>query len=254
MPLDLSVQLYTLRDALTADFDGTLAALAELGYTQVEPFALVDFAEQLRSGLGAHHLTAPTTHVSLLKGDQEAIFALAVELGISTVIDPFVDPERWKSEQDILQVARELNAASEKGAGRGVRVGYHNHWWELESRVNGRHALEVLADALSPEVVLEVDTYWAYVGGADVPGLLRRLGERVVALHIKDGDGTRNVESQVAVGAGSLPVWDFIEAAPPDALLVVELDACEGSVIDAVRDSRTFLLAGHETEPEEVTA
>ena len=94
MPLDLSVQLYTLRDALTADFDGTLAALAELGYTQVEPFALVDFAEQLRSGLGAHHLTAPTTHVSLLKGDQEAIFALAVELGISTVIDPFVDPER----------------------------------------------------------------------------------------------------------------------------------------------------------------
>jgi sugar phosphate isomerase/epimerase len=61
----------------------------------------------------------------------------------------------------------------------------------------------VLADCLAPEVVLEVDTYWAYAGGADVPALLRRLGDRVVALHVKDGDGSLEVERQVAVGSGT---------------------------------------------------
>jgi sugar phosphate isomerase/epimerase len=240
---ELSVQLYTLREDLATDFDGTLATLAGFGYTNVEPYKLTDFAEQLRDGLSAHGLAAPTAHVSLLSGDQASIFALASELRIGTVIDPAVRTEHWQTEEDIKDTARQLNAAADKGAGYGLRVGYHNHYWELESYVNGKHALEVLADNLGPEVVLEIDTYWAYAGGADVPALLDRLGDRVVALHIKDGDGTLNTKAQVAVGSGSLPVWDFIAAAP-DALQVVELDDTQGSVIDAVRMSRSYLLAG----------
>ena len=68
--------------------------------------------------------------------------------------------------------------------------------------IDGRHGLEVLAEQLDPAVVLEVDTYWAYVGGADVPALLERLGDRVVALHIKDGDGSLDNKKQVPVGSG----------------------------------------------------
>ena len=95
----------------------------------------------------------------------------------------------------------------------------------------------------TPDVVLEVDTYWAYAGGADVPALLGRLGDRVVALHVKDGDGTLDTFGQVAVGSGSLPIWDIIAAAP-DALRVVELDDSAGDVFDALRDSRTYLTHG----------
>jgi sugar phosphate isomerase/epimerase len=240
---DLSVQLYTVRDALATDFNETLATLAELGFTQVEPFRLVDFADQLRRGLKAHGLAAPTTHMAFLGDDQDAIFELASELGIGTVIEPAVRAHRWQTEEDVKQVANELNAAAERAAGHGVRVGYHNHHWEFESQLDGRHALEVLTDNLAPDVALQIDTYWAYAGGADVPALLERLGERVVALHIKDGDGTLNTKAQVAVGSGVLPVWDIIDAAP-DALRVVELDDTEGSVIDALRDSRDYLLAG----------
>jgi sugar phosphate isomerase/epimerase len=90
--------------------------------------------------------------------------------------------------------------------------------------------------------VLEVDTYWAYAGGADVPALLTRLGERVVALHIKDGDGTLDTSKQVPVGSGVVPVWDIIDAAP-EALRVVELDDSETDLLQAVRASREFLLA-----------
>ena len=240
----LSVQLYTVRGALETDFDGTLAKIAAYGYTQVEPFAFVNFFDDLKSGLAAHGLTAPTTHVGLLKADdQDEVFAKAKELGISTVIDPSSDPARWETAEGIAEIAAGLNAAAEKAAEYGLTVGYHNHQFELEATVDGKHGLEVLAEHLDPEVVLEVDTYWAHVGGADVPALLDRLGDRVVALHIKDGDGSLDNKKQVAVGAGVVPVQDFMAAAP-EALFVVELDDSEGDLVEAVGASREFLVAG----------
>ena len=239
---ELSVQLYTVRDALAQDFDGTLGKLASFGFTHVEPFALLNFADELRRGLDRSGLTAPTAHVHLLGEDQDAICALAAELGIQTIIEPYVDPARWESEADISEIATELNAAAERAAASDLKVGYHNHHFELESKISGVSALEVFADRLAPEVVLEVDTYWAYAGGADVPALLKRLGERVVALHLKDGDGSLDTSKQVPLGSGVVPVWDIVDAAP-EALRVVELDDSETDLLEAVRAGREFLLA-----------
>src|SRR4029078_12944451 len=92
-----------------------------------------------------------------------------------------------------------------------------------EPRGEGRHGLEAFADHLAPEVVLEVDTYWALAGGADVPALLGRLGSRIVALHLKDGDGSLDTKRQVALGHGVLPVGAILEAAA-HAPRVVGLD------------------------------
>ncbi|MBA3529560.1 MAG: sugar phosphate isomerase/epimerase [Propionibacteriaceae bacterium] len=240
---NVSVQLYSVRKAMAEDFDGTLGRVAGFGYTQVEPFQFTNFLAGLREGLTKYGLAAPTTHVGLLKGDQDAIFTAATELGIQTVIDPHVEEARWQSEEDIGQIAADLNAAAARAADHGLRVGYHNHSHELRSVIKGRHALEILADQLAPEVVLEVDTYWAFAGGADVVALLGRLGDRVTALHIKDGDGGLDSTKQVAVGAGSMPVWEFIAAAP-EALRVVELDDSAGDLLEAVRASREYLVAG----------
>jgi sugar phosphate isomerase/epimerase len=239
---ELSVQLYTLRKALEQDFEGTLQRLVGFGFTQVEPFQLPALADRLRTGLRQNGLAAPTTHVGLLSGNQDEICELAVELGIQTIIEPYVDPARWQAEADINEIASELSEAAQRAARYGLRVGYHNHHFELESKISGVHALEVFADRLAPEVVLEVDTYWAYAGGADVPALLKRLGDRVVALHLKDGDGTLDTAQQVAVGSGVLPIWEIIAAAP-DALRVVELDDSKTDLFEAVAASREFLLA-----------
>ena len=158
---ELSVQLYTLRKALEQDFDGTLQRLVGFGFTQVEPFQLPALGDRLRTGLRQNGLAAPTTHVGLLSGNQDEICGLAVELGIQTIIEPYVDPARWQAEADINEIASELNEAAQRAARYGLRVGYHNHHFELESKISGVHALEVFADRLAPEVVLEVDTYWA---------------------------------------------------------------------------------------------
>src|SRR5689334_12764406 len=212
---NLSVQLYTVRELLTEDTVGTLRRIAEIGFTQVEPFAFLSFGDALRQGLAKTGLTAPTTHQGFIGADGlDEVFSAAAALGIQTVIDPYVAPERWQTASDVDGIAAQLNAAAEVAAKHGVRVGYHNHAHELESTVDGVTALEYFAGKLAPEVVLEVDTYWVAVGGHDPVTLLPNLGDRVVALHIKDGPGTKETKDQVAVGQGSLPIEQIIAAAP----------------------------------------
>ena len=239
-PERLSLQLYTVRAELDRDVEGAVARVAEIGFRQVEPFGLTELGPRLAGPLAEHGLAAPTSHAGLLGADLPAVFEAAAKLGTGTLIDPYVDPNRWQAEGDVRQIATELNEVAAKAKDHGLTIGYHNHHFELESRIGGRHALEVFAEHLDPAVVLEVDTYWAAVGGADVPALLERLGDRVVALHVKDGDGSLDNKAQVAVGAGTMPV-PAILAAAPDSLAVVELDDFAGDMFTAVADSYAYL-------------
>ncbi len=241
-PGAISVQLYTVRRLLAEDLDGTIAALAGMGFGQVEVFDLLAYRNRLGEPLRRHALAAPTAHVDVLASDLSEVAAAARDVGVTTVIQPWTDPARWTDSDGIAELADALNATAARAARNGLRVGYHNHHFELASMVDGRHALEVFADRLAPEVVLEVDLYWAFVGGADVAALLRRLGERVVALHVKDGDGTLDTSRQVAAGSGVVPLADAVVAAPR-ALRIVELDDTAGDMLDAVRASREFLVS-----------
>jgi sugar phosphate isomerase/epimerase len=236
----VSVQLYTVREALAEDLPGTLQRLADVGFTQVEPFGLTTYAEALRPALADAGLTAPTTHQHLVGQDLDAIFATAAELGIGTVIDPHVDRARWESAGEVEKLADEMNAAAAAAARHGVRVGYHNHAQELEIVLDGTTALEVFAARLDETVLLEVDTYWAAVGGQDPVALLRRLGDRVQAIHLKDGPATAEVKDQVAVGHGGMPIREIVDAVP-QALRVIELDDSRGDRFQAVADSYTWL-------------
>ncbi|MFF1877196.1 sugar phosphate isomerase/epimerase family protein [Leifsonia sp. NPDC058230] len=236
------MQLYTVRELLTEDTVGTLKRIADLGFTQVEPFAFLSFGDDLRRGLSEAGLSAPTTHQSFIGAELEPVFEAAKALGIETVIDPFVDPTRWQTAESVDQIAAQLNEAAEVAARYGVRVGYHNHAHELESTIDSVTALEYFAGKLSDKVVLELDTYWVVVGGHDPVELLHKLGDRVVALHVKDGPGTTETKDQVAVGHGSLPI-EAIVAAAPDALRVIELDDSRGDRFQAIADSYTFLTS-----------
>jgi sugar phosphate isomerase/epimerase len=237
---NLSLQLYTVREAIAADLPGTLQRIADIGFTQVEVWAFVDRFAEYQTALAASGLTAPTAHAKLLGQDLDQIFSAARELGVQTVIDPHIDNARWASPESIAEIAAELNAAAVTAATYGLAVGYHNHEFELEIVHDGVPALEIFASHLDDAVLLELDTYWAAVGGQDVVELLGRLGSRVQFLHVKDGPLTKDDKEQLAVGAGRMPVAAILAAAPT-ALRVVELDDFDGDVFDAVRDSYDFL-------------
>lgn len=234
------VQLYAVRDALAADLPGTVARLAGLGFTCVEPFDLLTDTSGLAAAMKDAGVQAMTAHCRVTGPDARALYAAATSLGIATLIVPWLDPERFASRDTVRDVAAELNRGAADAAAHGIRVGYHNHWFELEAVFEGRTALEWLADDLDEAVVLELDTYWAAAGGQDVPALLGRLGDRVRFLHLKDGP-LQPREPQVALGRGVMPVGAILEAATSCELAVVELDSFDGDMFTALADSLAFL-------------
>jgi len=243
MATPLSIQLYTLRHQLAADRHGALARLAEIGYRSVETYDPTADPAGFRKAADALGISVSGTHAyALFNTDAGEVFDAVATIGTDLVIIPGgIDHEEFTTFDGLSRVADTLNGFAAKAAEYGMRLGYHNHWWEIEPRFEGRTALEELAGLLAPGVFLEVDTYWAQVGGADVPELLRSLGDRVLALHVKDGPGVKD-EPHTAVGKGVIDVPSILGAAP-DALRIVELDSCATDIFDAVAESRDYLAA-----------
>jgi sugar phosphate isomerase/epimerase len=257
-----SVQLYTVRDAISADLQGAVARVAEIGYTQVEPYAFVERAGEFERAFAAAGVAAPSGHAPVIDSEDAArTFDAAAQLGIGTVIDPFIPSERWQSADDAARIADRVNELQVQAAAVGLRFGYHNHQWEFANQVDGRSIYELFLERLSPDVVLELDTYWSTVGGADTPELLRRLGDRVQFLHIKDGPVQGDIatalpsaesalivpdalvtafSNQLPAGSGDVGVAEILAAAP-HALRVVEFDGYSGDVFEGIAASFAWL-------------
>jgi sugar phosphate isomerase/epimerase len=237
----VAVQLYSVREQLAADRPGVLQRLAGFGYRAVEPFDVLTDPDTLRAELDEAGLAVSSVHTRPFGDDAEAALAGAVAVGAGTVIVPHIPPPRFADADGIRAVAADLNDAARRAAQHGLRLGYHNHDFELSTLVGGRPALEVLAGQLDPEVILEVDTYWAAVGGQPVPELLGRLGPRVRYLHVKDGPVTKD-DPNTVLGAGKMPIAEILAANPAVEWHVVEFDACATDVLEAVAESLTWLV------------
>jgi sugar phosphate isomerase/epimerase len=237
----LALQLYTVRDQLASGRKAVLGAIRGYGYAAVEPYDVLTDPEALRADLDEAGLAVCAVHAKALGEDAGAFLDGAKTVGADTVIVPWAPPERFADADAVAELARELNEGAARAAGLGLRFGYHNHDFEL-AMVGGRTGLEALADALDPAVLLEVDTYWAAVGGQDVPKLLGRLGDRVRYLHVKDGPVTKD-DPMTAVGGGRMPVAEILAACPSAEWHVVELDRCATDVLTAVRDSLSWLTS-----------
>jgi sugar phosphate isomerase/epimerase len=238
-----ALQLYTVREQLATDRAGILKRIAGFGYGAVEPFNILDDPTGLRAELDAAGLSACSVHAMPVGEDAGAVIAAARTLGADTVIVPYLPPPRFADADGVHGVAAELNEASARLAGEGMRLGYHNHDFELSSLIGGTPALEVLAGQLDDAVLLEVDTYWAAVGGQDVAALLGRLGDRVRYLHVKDGPVVNREDFMTAVGSGRMPVAEILAASPSATWHVVELDRCASDMMTAVGDSLAWLTA-----------
>jgi sugar phosphate isomerase/epimerase len=235
----LGIQLYSVRDDIgPSRLDDTLARLAAYGFTHAEPYDILTAPNALTNALDRSGLTATTTHADVVTRDRNAIFNAADLLGIKTVIVPWVEPSTIADRAGVEKLADAVNAAAEHAAERGIRIGYHNHDFEFAQHVDDVPVYELLVDLLDPTVVLELDVYWAGVGGADVFELIPRLGDRVRFLHVvrdrEPGndrpvlgvDATGRMDEVIALAADSLelPIVEVV-AHHSDVFPLVERNA-----------------------------
>ncbi|WP_425145071.1 sugar phosphate isomerase/epimerase family protein [Deinococcus sp.] len=255
----LSVQLYTFRDAYDHDPAATIARIAGMGFRYIEPFGIGSqnrpVAERqagtraLKALLDQHGLRVSSAHVGAPVGEQaEAVLDELELLGVQDAVIswPGEVPGFERNVMDTLEGTRHfaeaLNSASLNAARRGIRLGYHNHWWEWVRLENGQWAYDELLSRLDPAVFLQLDAYWARVAGENPAALLQRLGERVRLLHLKDGPATQDAP-QVPLGDGVLDNAAVIRAAPWIRWHVLEMDSTAGDVFADVSASAAWLIA-----------
>lgn len=187
MASTLGVQLYSVKDYLAPDeLPRTLERLAAMGFTHAEPYDILSDTAGLRAAAAGAGLQLEAAHANLLTLGHDRVLDAAQELGIGTVLVPWTEPEGLLDAGGVRRLADGLNAAAAAAASRGIRVGYHNHEFEFAQLVDGVPAYELLVGQLDPGVILELDTFWASIGGADVFELIPRLRDRVRYLHVKN--------------------------------------------------------------------
>ena len=245
MTAPISIQLYTLREEAQRDLHGVIDRLGSIGYVGVETAGLHDLAPRaFRRRVEEAGMVVSGAHVPLLDPDvADSILDAQQEIGNRELIVAFLPPERFGTLEEVRRAADELNAANERVRARGLALGYHNHWWEFSSRIDGEAAHTRLFELLEPSVFAEVDTYWAQVGGADPAKVVAGLGERARMLHVKDGPADDPQAPMTAAGEGAVDIA-AIAAASRAAWHVVELDRCATDMFEAVEKSYRYLVDG----------
>ena len=210
MPLidTLSIQLYTLR--AMGDLDAILDAVAAAGYRFVEGVGShLDAAEAVKAKADARGLRFSSSHVGMaaLRERPQAVIDACQLLGFTDLFMPAVPAEQRDGDAAFWRtLGRELGALSTRFADAGIRLGYHNHDWELKPKDGATTALELLfAGADGSPLTWQADVAWLKRGGADPAAWLARYRDRLVSAHVKDvaPPGTALEEDGWAdVGAG----------------------------------------------------
>lgn len=245
MPASIGLQLYTLRETLGHDLAGGLQRVAAIGYQGVEtaffdPRISPGETARLLRELG---LTVFATHTPLPLGEGlEETLRLADTLGCQRVVwHGWPEDPRYSSRDGIHQLADAYNQAAAAVAAHGLRLGIHNHWWEMR-RSEGVLPYQELLAALDPSIFFEFDAYWAQVAGLEPTAVLAELGERAPLVHLKDGAATaEQPKPMAALGDGAVALPAVVQAAVHAEWLVVELDEVAGDMDTAIERSFQYL-------------
>ncbi len=229
----LSLQLYTLRDALSADVEGTLSAVRGMGLEYVELAGYYgrtpsEFAVILR----AQGLLVSGSHVGVDALEQN--FGTVVDearlFDNDWVIVPYIGEDRrnWK------ELANTFNALGKRLASEGLKLAYHNHDFEFGSG----QGLRVLVAETDPSYVsFQVDLGWVRVAGEDPAAFKRELGSRAPLVHLKDMAPDRE-NIHVVAGDGQVD-WDSALAACAETGVQFGAIEMDRPPTDPVEDTRT---------------
>ncbi len=192
MALPVAIQLYSLRNEMGADFEGTLKKVSELGYAGVEFAGLFGkTADEVRALCEKYSLTPISAHVPLndLIADVDAMIATYKTIGVKFIAVPYVTEERRPGAEkfeETIEDIKKIGAACEKA---GITLVYHNHDFEFVD-LDGKIGLDVLYSSIPANwLATEIDTCWANVGGVDPAKYVLKYTGRAPIVHLKDFAG-----------------------------------------------------------------
>ena len=249
MPVGL--QLYSVRNLLPKDFDGTLHQVAAAGYKEVEAAGYFDkTAADFGNALQKAGLRCISTHHQLqqLRTQLDQLIEYGQAIGLEYIVCSWAgvhrDPTRTGdlNLDDWRYVADQFNTIGAKIKAAGMTFGYHNHTIEF-AKENGIVFFDELLKRTDPKVVcFEMDCGWVVVGGHNPVEYLSKFPERFPLLHVKDmikqPDGKwRNV----VMGKGTIDYKPILRAATGLKHYFIEQEEFEGDPITELREDGDFM-------------
>ena len=151
---------------------------------------------------------------------------------------PWLPEEERQTVDGVRRFAGDLAGFAGHLGERGIRLGYHNHAFEF-APLETTTVWQILLAELPPEVELELDVYWAAVGGRDPVAQIGAIADRVRLLHMKDRAPGPEAHD-APPGEGDLPFPAIVSAARAVGVewYVVEQDEPEDAVADIARAHR----------------
>ena len=218
----VGLQLYTVRELMKQDFDGTIAGVAQIGYKEVE-FAGYDgkTPQEARAALDKNGLTSPSAHhdIEALEKSMSAITDGANVIGQKFIVCPYLDA-KLRTAEGYKHFAEALNKAGEGTQKAGIQFAYHNHSFEFAKTegLGGKLPYDFLLTETDAKLVkMEMDLCWMTVAGQDPVAYFNKYPGRFPLVHVKDwtkeGAGPQDytgavghsVEGHLAnVGSGSI--------------------------------------------------
>ena len=203
------LQLYSVRDITEKDLEGAIRAVAELGYSSVEMAGFFGHsAKEVRKMLDGAGVTLVGTHSSDIELSEEKIedtIAYHKAIGNKNYIIPAVD---FSTPEKIEAFVALVNSAGPRLAEAGITLAYHNHSAEYLTPTPEGCFLDTLEKRTNNS--FEIDTYWAWNAGRSPVEEMKRLGKRLILIHLKDG--LKGGEGR-ALGEGEVPLGEIIAAA-----------------------------------------
>lgn len=189
MALPVALQLYSVRDELEADFEGTIAKVKEFGYDGVEFAGLYGkSAEQVKKILADAGLTPVSAHVPLdeLLSDTQAVVATYKEIGCKYIAVPYLPEDRRPGTEGFDRTIEDIKKIADVCNEQGIQLLYHNHDFEFK-KLDGKYALDILySDVTADRLQTEIDACWVGVAGEDPASYVLKYSGRAPVVHLKD--------------------------------------------------------------------
>lgn len=213
----IGLELYSVRKAMRADPEGTLAAVRAAGYTDVELlWSMNNFNRtipQVKASLAHEGLRAPSAHISPsnLTEDWEKHLDDAKLLGMQYLIVASL-PESANTIDLWKQWADTFNKAGATARKANLWLAFHNEPDHMKP-IDGQIPYDVFIKRLDPKVVrLQLDVGNMVIGGGDPMAYLHRYPNRYWSFHIKDVVPDKSSDTEL--GTGTVNFRRLFEAIP----------------------------------------
>lgn len=186
--IPICLQLFSVREELAKDFEGTLAAVKAMGYDGVEFFGAYEkdpsYYKKAASNAGLLIAGWHTQYAAVAPDRLNDTIAFNKALCNEFVVVPALPKDLCRSIADWEAVADRFNEISAVLRQNGLRLGYHNHAVEF-AKIDGVTPWYAFFDRADKEIIMQLDTGNAMSGGANVEQVLARYPGRSWSIHIK---------------------------------------------------------------------